>query len=241
MARLCDITLSREESILLNVSASHKRLSCASWIREYARVHADQEPDADNEWQLDNTHKSEILVEYKADCDKSFVESVSRSTFYEVWTEQCSNIKIREFKNVTGKCQVCAMFSEMRRKSNSLNARAELTATYSFHRATFAKERSLYHDRIIEAISEPRRVWSINGDGMQQVSIGRTLTFPLMNSFELIYVYLFNYCRATIKYLGGPISSNSRNPLSVTYRVSLCTASFSSFIEHSLALGPEQI
>jgi hypothetical protein len=101
-----------------------------AWIREFARIQGDLESVAEIEYQLDLTHKSELFAEYKIDCKKDFVEDVGRTPFYETLNEQCSNITIRELKNVTGKCTICALFSELRRKSDSLAARAELTATF---------------------------------------------------------------------------------------------------------------
>jgi hypothetical protein len=169
MARICGIELYSDELANFTIPTSAQKLSCAAWIREYATLNGDLMPDTDGQWHLDPEHKTEIWSRYKFDCTHVMKEKpISVKDFYTVWAEQCSKVKVREFKNVTGKCSICANFSEMRKKSKSLNARSELTACWLFHRATFSKERQLYHERRMEAKTNPK-VWSCIGDGMQQV------------------------------------------------------------------------
>ena len=171
MAEKVGISLTTEEVAAMQVSSSAKQNTAAAWIRRYASTHGDLMPDGDNEWHLDPIDLKVLYDEYVEEVKNELKEvPLSLVGFYNVWENFCSNVKVREFKNVTGKCAACANFSEMRKKSNSVEARAEIVACWLFHRATFSKERMAYHDRRLQATSRPTHYWSFIGDGMQQVN-----------------------------------------------------------------------
>jgi hypothetical protein len=170
MADKVGITLTAEEEAAMQVSSSAKQNTAAAWIRRYASLHGDLMPDGDNEWHLDPVDLKVLHDEYVEEVKNELKETpLGLVYFYQVWESFCSNVKVREFKNVTGKCATCANFSEMRKKSNSVEARAEIVACWLFHRATFSRERMAYHDRRLQATSRPTHYWSFIGDGMQQV------------------------------------------------------------------------
>ena len=172
MAEAVGIQLTGEELAAVEISSTAKRNAAAAWIRRYAQLHGDLMPDGDNEWHLDPVDTMELYREYAAEVVRDMKEiPLKKSEFFKTWQTFCSNITIRQFKNVTGKCATCANFSEMRKQSISVEARSEIVACWLFHRATFAKERSAYHDRRLLATSQGNecRYWSLIGDGMQQV------------------------------------------------------------------------
>jgi hypothetical protein len=164
--------LTAEERAAFQTPSSLKKGSAAAWIRRYATFYGDLMPDADNEWHIDPIDKVELWREYCSEVKKELKEDpLSLSEFYRTWRVFCFNIKVREFKNVTGKCAVCAHFSDLRKKALTVEARAEVVACWLFHRATYSLERKAYHDRRTQATTPGHtlKYWSFIGDGMQQV------------------------------------------------------------------------
>lgn len=63
-----------------------------------------------------------------------FDEYLSYSKWREVWNDHFEHVKVREYKQVTGKCLECEMLSDARKKTKSAWGRQLITECHAFHR-----------------------------------------------------------------------------------------------------------
>lgn len=93
-----------------------------------------------------------------------------------------TNVKIRKFKGVTGKCAFCSEFAALRCTTRDSSTRNEIVKLAALHRGFFMGERMTYYARRQQAISDPANFMSIITDGMAQVHselphLGNKLSF----------------------------------------------------------------
>ena len=73
----------------------------------------------------------EVWNEYRTD---SFVQSHEKvynyESFAKIWREVFPNVKIREYKNVTGKCEICEACKKMMSQSKSRALRLIVPITW---------------------------------------------------------------------------------------------------------------
>lgn len=93
---------------------------------------------------------------------------VSYGSFLRLWKSQFPHVKVRKYKAVTGKCQHCAILTELRTSSKKATVRRRVTSLHALHRYTYMNERKVYYDKINAAISSPHSSMSIIIDGMAQ-------------------------------------------------------------------------
>lgn len=129
-------------------------------------------PNADAELHLEACEMREIWKEYKEDLTSFFGETEDSCLRYasslRLWAFAFSHVKVREYKQVAGKCETCAKLSALRRKRRDHYGRRQYTELHALHRSMFTGERQMYYDRRCEAILHPDQIMSINTDGMNQ-------------------------------------------------------------------------
>lgn len=88
--------------------------------------------------------------------------------FTQLWKECYPHVKVREYKNVTGKCGTCAALSAAKRRKLDRATRKYLNELTSLHRSFYMGERISYYSRRTAAILTPSMYMSLIADGMQQ-------------------------------------------------------------------------
>jgi len=69
---------------------------------------------------------------------------------------------------IIGKCEMCAVLSNLRRTFKSADLRAAVTKLHAYHRSAYMGERLSYADRQFQACSSPENYLSSISDGMAQ-------------------------------------------------------------------------
>lgn len=91
-----------------------------------------------------------------------------RTGFLDVWKRCFQHVKVREYKNVCGKCVTCAELSSLRSAFRDSKRRNETTRLHAFHRSTYMGERAVYYEQKRLAMEMPAQYCSIITDGMAQ-------------------------------------------------------------------------
>jgi hypothetical protein len=141
-------------------------------------------PNTDNEIHLEPVLIKDIYEEYVEDMGDYKLERVNIEAFRVVWTDCFPNVRIREFKavtgklecvylhtaiyNLTGKCEMCAILSHLRRSFRSSALRETVTRLHAYHRSAYMGERQDYADRQLQACSSSADYLSSISDGMAQ-------------------------------------------------------------------------
>ena len=73
-----------------------------------------------------------------------------RTQFNKLWDALYPFVKVRKFKLVSGKCNMCAMLSEIRcnaSASGKKDVKQKVNELILLHRSFYMKERQLYYER----------------------------------------------------------------------------------------------
>jgi hypothetical protein len=92
--------------VLPNTEAARE---CHVWMKEYFNIAGDHMPNS-KEIHLDNEPISNIYNRYI----KQTIYHLGYTHWRNMWKELFSHVKMREYKQVTGKCQCCAILSRLR-------------------------------------------------------------------------------------------------------------------------------
>lgn len=168
------IVLNQDQMVSALLPNSSKAMALSVWMKNYFLFHGDVAPNKDGEIHLEPIDKCTIHAEYFEDIQKESEDHEEEPTplsyrqFLYIWDLCYPNVKIREYKAVTGKCKTCANLSEIRRKFNSAAARALVKELHKFHRIAFQSEREAYYLRRKTARENPGSYFSIITDGFAQ-------------------------------------------------------------------------
>jgi len=97
---------------------TQESISCAAWFETFFYFHGDYSPTS-SEIHLEPMNKCDIYDEYLADMLRGCEPHLSLKQFVALWTHAFPDVKIREYKAVSGKCKTCAALSELRREAKS--------------------------------------------------------------------------------------------------------------------------
>jgi len=148
--------------VLPNSDASR---ACYSWMKEYFEVAGDHMPNS-KEIHLEN---QSILKLYKQYTNQTFsICKLGYTAWRNMWKELFPHVKMREYKQVTGKCQCCALLSRLRGFYVHPKLKELVTNLHEIHRYTYMNERYAYYERREEAETNPHEVLSCISDGMAQ-------------------------------------------------------------------------
>jgi hypothetical protein len=97
------------------------------------------------------------------DADVEAYKSIS--SFISIWDSCFPNVKIRQFKVVSGKCNTCACG---RKTFTAKIVKEYLQVLHKLHRSAYMSERLEYGKRRNEAIESKESFLSLISDGMSQ-------------------------------------------------------------------------
>ncbi len=150
---------------------TRRGLVCYGWLHWFFHLVGDKIPNKD-EIHLEPIDRKEVHNEYTATMAHYFPEepdvALGYVAFLRIWTHNFPNVKIREYKAVTGKCSCCAKLSDLRRKFKAAHIRQAITDLHALHRITYMSERKTYYQKQILAIMQPDVYMSVILDGMAQ-------------------------------------------------------------------------
>ena len=91
-------------------------LSCYSavWMERFFKLTGDAVPNSDGEIHLEKQEKKSIWTEYKEDFQSKGRKYLTYSAFLELWRKAFSHVKVRAYKQVTGKCYTCLILGFLR-------------------------------------------------------------------------------------------------------------------------------
>lgn len=84
------------------------------------------------------------------------------------WESSFAYVKIRPYKNVPGKCDLCLKLSMLRKKRIDAEGRQIATQLHAYHQSLYMAERQDYYDRMYQAKLYPHNFVGIISDGMAQ-------------------------------------------------------------------------
>ncbi len=169
-AENCCIELSHEQKGRMVIEHSEAVLTCSAWLWGWFKICGDTTPNRAGEIHLERQPKTDIYNEYVTDktITEPGVKVLSYQNFCLLWRNRYSFVKIREKKQIGGKCNTCCDLSFERRSSRSRDVRDEITMCHAFHRTMYMGEREMYYARREHAVSSPMQAMSTIGDGMAQ-------------------------------------------------------------------------
>lgn len=144
--------------------------SAVSWFTTHFEDCADNEPNR-VEHQLDVIDKTELYQIYVVDTnlDRLDSEVLSYSEWLRVWGTVFPFVKVRAYKQVTGKCWVCFHINDGRRRCKDQASKKALKQLHQLHRGgLFMLERNTYKARAKFATANSDRIMSLIIDGMDQ-------------------------------------------------------------------------
>ena len=146
--------------------------TCATvhWMRRYFAEFGENIPNSNLDITFQSLAKIDIYAEYFEDIGEFYVDHpiLSYHRFCEVWRITFPNVRTKSYKHVCGKCSICALLSDARRKYRDNYRRQLLGKLFTYHRSMYMNERLSYYDRKRESLSDPKLVMSIILDGMSQ-------------------------------------------------------------------------
>lgn len=123
------------------------------WMRDYFMLHADACPNS-LEWHLElctkqdiwELYKREIQIEYQCEqFDKGQQEYVTYDIFLSMWKTVFPYVKIRVYKQVSGKCWTCHRINEVRMNSENKSTLLAAKELHQLHRGgLYMLERQRY-------------------------------------------------------------------------------------------------
>ena len=164
------IALNRRQIRALKIPNSMQSLSTVAWMNYYFKLMADNVPNIAEELHLEPVKKAAIYEEYCFDCSSysDVMVPIALALFLAIWRSVFAYVKVRKFKQCCGKCNLCALLSELRRKFTDARGREEVSRLFEVHQMTYMGEREGYYARRHLAMHEPWHYLSTITDGMQQ-------------------------------------------------------------------------
>lgn len=157
-----EILPENRERALSKDDPSH--IECVGWFKDYFYFSGDHMPNGGG-----------IQIEYQLLSDMYNLylkEAVNKPVCYKewkrTWREIFPHVKMRIYKQVSGKCHTCATLADLRTKFRHRYLKQMATDLHSFHRDVYMGERQAYYARRKEAIENPDEVFSCIVDGMAQ-------------------------------------------------------------------------
>ena len=165
-----------------NIPESEAGFICTTFLMDWFQLAGEQEPNA-NEIHIDHITHVEVFEEYKSD---PYVNSHDKvygyDAFVKIWREVFPKVKIRQYKNVTGKCAVCDACKNMMSKAKSKSMRIIVRQYKLMHRAFYMGEKLLYYQRRAEAATSNGEIASIIIDKMGT----HATTLPILSNLNSI-------------------------------------------------------
>lgn len=149
--------------------ASPAQIFAKLFIIDYVESFADVSPNSNDEFVTASTRK-QVFDEYEEYCNRHNVEPIGLMRFYKIWSVLFPTLKLRPWKNVVGKCDVCYEIDRRRKSGECTRCEHEaLKQLHHLHRGGLVMiEREKYKKRVKHALEYPKTVLSMIVDGMDQ-------------------------------------------------------------------------
>jgi hypothetical protein len=108
-------------------------LETRNWMENYFTSYGDSQPNR-TEIHLETSIKRDIWKEYALERQHDGKEFMSYQAFCELWATNFNHVKIREYKQVTGKCWTCAFINQARASSETSLQIKLLKEIHALHR-----------------------------------------------------------------------------------------------------------
>ena len=154
--------INAQEAALINSANSVKAFTATAWMEWFFDLVGDKIPNSGGDIHLEPQAKKSIYEEYKQNVFEVLLETeaISYEEFCKIWDEAFPHVSIRVFKAVGGKCNTCAILSDLRSKWHSTFVREMVTDLHALHRITYMSERQVYYSKIWKAVHYPTKYWS---------------------------------------------------------------------------------
>ena len=143
---------------------------CLQWTNNYFFLYGDQQPDSETTY-MSESFKKDIYQQYKDHMERLNLRPVSKDTFNRIWINCFPYVQLREECNIIGKCKVCAKSAQLRTSKKEVDKQAGKDM-HMFHRCLFKPERCAYQSRILHALENPMKIFSLCIDIMDSYTLG---------------------------------------------------------------------
>lgn len=159
-----EILPENRERALSKDDPSH--IECVSWFKDFFHFSGDHMPNiAGGGIQIENQLYSDL---YNLYLKEVVFKPVCYKEWERIWADIFPHVKMRMYKQVSGKCNTCAALADLRTQFVHPYLKQMATDLHTFHRDTYMGERHAYYERRKEAMENPDDVLSCIVDGMAQ-------------------------------------------------------------------------
>jgi len=185
--RIHNFTMSVEQIAACKIPNNEVNLNAYGWMFHYFNLVGDIQPNKQDEIHLEPCTVTSVYLEYLNDLtlqynhnglitaltaeekqSKTSYPHLSFTAFANFWNQYFPHVSIREFKAVSGKCNVCGKLSDLRKTAMSRLMKQEITTLHAFHRSAYMNERMAYAKRKFDALNYSSIYLSVITDGMAQ-------------------------------------------------------------------------
>ena len=161
------VKLDSEDFTAMNVGKTISSIRTVIWMDAHFKLVGDHVPNSGKgEIHLEKQEIKGIFNEYKEECSAYGRTHVLYGKFTQLWRECFPQVKIRAYKQVSGKCYTCLLLSYLRSKFKDPKRRTLVNELHAHHKAMYSKERMGYYKRAEMANTAPDLFWSDIIDGM---------------------------------------------------------------------------
>jgi len=148
---------------------SEAQIYAKLYITDYVEAFADIAPNSNDEYVTAPT-KKQVYEDYRKYCAEFQLQPIVLTQFYKMWSILFPTLRLRPWKNVVGKCDVCFEIDRMRKSGDCTRCEHEaLKQLHHLHRGGMVMiEREQYKRRVMHALENPTKVLSMIIDGMDQ-------------------------------------------------------------------------
>lgn len=167
LAERKNFQLTADDRALMLVPKTEEAIDCFTWMHEYFTDFGEKVPNGDK-IHLEHVPIKSIWEEY-VEANKDKIVPLSYKSFVRLWHTCFPHVRIREYKQCCGKCNVCFKLSEARRSTKDPAAKEYFTYMHRLHRTMYMGERKTYAERRKMARDVPSKYVSTISDGMAQL------------------------------------------------------------------------
>ncbi len=142
----CDLTMQQMGTI------GRHEIETFIWFRDHFDLIGDSMPNTDGEIHIDKIEKQDIYILYVNEVGKG---CLTYSSWLKFWKKVFPHVKVRQWKNVSGKCEHCGIINNGRLVAQSEEEVKAFRKLHLLHKAgNFMLERLAYHMRRQESLND---------------------------------------------------------------------------------------
>jgi hypothetical protein len=160
------IKFDHTDNTAVNIAKTLRSVYAAVWMEEFFKLTGDPMPNTNGELHLEKQEMRSIWLEYFEDFEAKGRAPLCYQAFITLWRTAFPHVKIRAYKQVSGKCYVCLVLGFLRGMFKDETRRSLIKELHAHHRSTYMKERFEYYKRAEKAVNYPTDYFSSISDGM---------------------------------------------------------------------------